>query len=258
MLSLDAPVVAVLWQDLIARQLSVSLGLAARLALGLTVWAIYLLDRLLDSKGLNIAQESARHEFHRLHRKAIAALLAVLLLADAIVLAWLPGAVLDAGAIALLGAALYLLLIHAGGRWSRLPWSAKPTLVAVLFTIGTFLAAATTGPHLDLPECSEFAVTFLLLCFLNLITIELWDEDRGEARQAETHTVATMKRFYPALALLLVMPLALHPTSGFYQAVAASDVAITALYFFGTGINADLRHAAIDFALFTPLLLRLS
>ena len=46
LLSLDAPLVAVLWQGFLAYRFSLPLRPAGRLVLGLTVWAIYFLDRL--------------------------------------------------------------------------------------------------------------------------------------------------------------------------------------------------------------------
>ena len=42
LLSLDAPVVAVAWQHLIATALNVRLDLVTRVALALAVWSIYL------------------------------------------------------------------------------------------------------------------------------------------------------------------------------------------------------------------------
>ena len=50
LLSLDAPLVAVLWQSFLAYRFSLPLRLSGCLALGLTVWSIYLLDRLLDAR----------------------------------------------------------------------------------------------------------------------------------------------------------------------------------------------------------------
>lgn len=51
LLSLDAPAVALVWQDFLARTFGIPLRMPARLVLGLTVWAIYLGDRLLDVRG---------------------------------------------------------------------------------------------------------------------------------------------------------------------------------------------------------------
>jgi hypothetical protein len=69
LLSLDAPVVALVWQDFLARCYPATLLLTGRAVLGLTVWAIYLADRLLDIRHPASAEESIRHEFYRPSRE---------------------------------------------------------------------------------------------------------------------------------------------------------------------------------------------
>jgi hypothetical protein len=79
LLSLDAPLVAVPWKWFLAYRFSLPLRPAWRIVLGLTVWVIYLLDRLLDvRKSLSVnerAREPARHRFYRRHSRFMAALL---------------------------------------------------------------------------------------------------------------------------------------------------------------------------------------
>ncbi len=68
-LSLDAPLVAVLWQEALGRAHHVRLLPGCDLALGLAVWLIYIVDRTLD--GFTAApdqQLSVRHAFYRRHR----------------------------------------------------------------------------------------------------------------------------------------------------------------------------------------------
>ena len=47
-LSLDAPLIALVWQDFLSRCYPTMLLPQGRAVRGLTVWAIYLADRLLD------------------------------------------------------------------------------------------------------------------------------------------------------------------------------------------------------------------
>jgi hypothetical protein len=54
LLSLDAPLVALVWQDLLARCYGTLLLPAGRTVLGLTVWAIYIADRLMDVRGASV------------------------------------------------------------------------------------------------------------------------------------------------------------------------------------------------------------
>lgn len=68
-MSLDAPLVAVLWQAALARAHKVTLMPAVHVVLFLAVWVIYMLDRVLD--GFSMPQDarlSIRHEFYRRNR----------------------------------------------------------------------------------------------------------------------------------------------------------------------------------------------
>ena len=72
-LSLDAPIVALLWQAALAHCNRVRLEPACYWSLGLAVWFIYMLDRTIDGFGKTSgAPLTARHEFYRRHRKIFA------------------------------------------------------------------------------------------------------------------------------------------------------------------------------------------
>lgn len=69
-LSLDAPLIAIIWQAALARVHRVFLQPGCYVALGLTVWVIYMIDRVLDSFGKKEEHLlTARHVFYRRHRK---------------------------------------------------------------------------------------------------------------------------------------------------------------------------------------------
>src|SRR3984885_4154149 len=98
LLSLDAPLVAILWQGYLAYRFGLPLRPAGRLVLGLTVWAIYLFDRLLDARQPPALHEAARHRYYRRHSKVMTALLAVVFSADALIaIFWLRPALLRDG-----------------------------------------------------------------------------------------------------------------------------------------------------------------
>ena len=69
-LSLDAPIVALVWHLAFARTYEVPVGEVEAALLGLAVWAIYVADRLLDTARANDSEETARHAFHARHRRA--------------------------------------------------------------------------------------------------------------------------------------------------------------------------------------------
>ena len=60
LLSLDAPLVALVWQDFAAHSFGHPLRLPARIVLALTVWAIYVVDRLLDEESATLGELEAQ------------------------------------------------------------------------------------------------------------------------------------------------------------------------------------------------------
>src|SRR5580693_4601800 len=74
LLSLDAPIVALLWQILFARCFHARVGFLPSLLLVLAVWLIYAADRTLDAlRGVTWSGTAAlpRHEFYRRHWRAL-------------------------------------------------------------------------------------------------------------------------------------------------------------------------------------------
>ncbi len=74
MLSLEAPIVAVLWQAALAKAHGIQLTPMLGLGLGLATWTIYVLDRTLDTFGSKADALSTRHVFYRRHRLLLLAL----------------------------------------------------------------------------------------------------------------------------------------------------------------------------------------
>src|SRR5580704_2501089 len=141
LLSLDAPLIALVWQDFLSRCYPTLLHATGRGVLGLTVWAIYLADRLLDVRQPASAMESIRHRFYRRHRMFAQCLLAVVVCADALVSAlWLRPAVRDNGLFLSAGVIAYLAAFPLT-QWGAAAW--KKPFAALLFTAGTFLIAWT-------------------------------------------------------------------------------------------------------------------
>ncbi len=172
-LSLDAPLVAVAWQALLAQISGTPLRPAGRIILFFTVWLIYIADRLLDARHPPPPWEPARHQFYRRHRHAATAwALAILVVDVAWILFELQAPVLRTGLVAFAGVALYFVLLHG----TRLAFP-KEIVVAALFTCGTFLVAFTRAPQPAtlLPA----ALLFFLLCLANLVAIEYWESGGG-------------------------------------------------------------------------------
>jgi hypothetical protein len=250
LLSLDAPIVAVLWQSFLAFRFAVPLRAASQLALGLTVWAIYLLDRLLDARKRPASDEPARHRFYRRHWNAMAALFGVVLGADAIVtLGWLRAAMLRDGLIALAGVLVYLTAFHTAPQWLKAP---KEIAAAVLFTTGTFL---TTWVRLPCPSLACAALAFFVLCLANMVAIEAWEwrEDSGPSLSPHPSTrwLASKYLWWVTAA---VVACAIAGRNPWYASIALSASACVALFLFGRRISIEARRALVDGVLLSPIL----
>jgi hypothetical protein len=239
-LSLDAPMVAVAWQGLLAETTGTPLRFAGRVILFLTVWLIYIVDRLLDARRPAMAEEPARHRFYRRHTRAATVLAMAIFAVDVrlILFEILPG-VFRTGLLTFGAVCLYLLFVHA----TRLTFP-KEVVVALLFTAGTFLVAFArsigSGWQL-LPAASAF----FLLCLANLVAIE----------HGESASGLVLGRWFlvwvPVLAVVcpLVFPGA---WSGAIAVAAAGLVLIHAL---GNRLSLEVRRVLLDAALLIPALL---
>ena len=143
-LSLDSPVIAVSWHLLFAGRRQ-KLRWRQATALGLSVWAIYLVDRFLDVRAGTALASSQRHLLFRTRPQVALALMSGAVLAAAgAALALLPGTRLRG---ALLAAAISAYLAGVNRRWTLVHRS-KETLVGIGFAAGVYLPtfATTAGP----------------------------------------------------------------------------------------------------------------
>jgi hypothetical protein len=252
LLSLDAPLVAVLWQGFLAYRFSLPLRPPARLVLGLTVWAIYLLDRLLDARKPPSLCEPARHRYYRRHSKLMATLLALVLVADGwIAILRLRPAILREGLIPLVGVLAYLATIHVAGQASKFPKAKIPKEIAaaILFTAGTFLTAWATLP------CSNLAwaaLAFFVLCLANIIAIEAWEwrELRATVPHPFTRWLARTYLFWVPAAVILCAA----GRNPWYTSIALSAAACALLFWLGRRLSLEARRALVDGALLSPIL----
>ncbi len=166
LLSLDAPIIALLWQALFARSFRATLDPLAPVLLVLSVWIIYVADRVLDA--WRDSNGEPRHEFYRRNWRAIAPAW-TMALAIAAWLAWtrLSVVLFERGVVLLGAVAIYFACVQFMGR--RWP---KELAVAVLFAAGATLASwHETRSWIDLTTF----VLFALLCWINCAAIEKWE-----------------------------------------------------------------------------------
>jgi hypothetical protein len=172
LLSLDAPLVAVLWQLLFAKALRVHLAPVVTLVMALVIWLIYVADRILDScRAEQDMRQALRHRFYRAHRVAFSPAFFMVLLAtgwmaygDLGFRMWRDGLLL---ATAVGG---YLAVVHVLGHRAQ-RWFPKEIAVAILFGIGTFMPVGVRVQQLHLRFLLPFLL-FLAVLWMNTLFIE--------------------------------------------------------------------------------------
>lgn len=261
LLSLDAPTVAVLWQAFLARCLHADLRWPAYVALGASVWLIYVTDRLLDSLQTGDAPITTRHRFYRVHWWTALCVCAAVLLVLAVTCCYLNSSVLRNGVVMASLVAVYFLGVHAAPRHLR-RWWPKELAVGVLFTLGTCLATWTKlGP--DWYAVIPPAILFAALCSLNCVAIEFWEWKRlrGISSAPPHRCTVWIGRRLSGLALFVTIVacalLGLPVFRPFFAPTAVSALALWWLDQNSGRLSLDALRVLADVSLLTPLLLLL-
>jgi hypothetical protein len=261
-LSLDAPLIAVVWDLFFARCFHAHVRLVAVLTLALWVWVIYAADRVLDSLRLPASpNETPRHQFYRRYRTRVVPLIAIASigalwlsfdqLRTRLLIYGLPLGFLMAG---------YFAIVHLGSRAVRDLWP-KELMVALLFGVGALLPV-----YANLPRRSGLAAPFLLLVgilWINAIAIERWEADSAIDRPR--HRVNLLTRWlgdHLGESSLIVGLLALASATRaggearqivVYAALALSAIALAILASQRLQFSRDALRVLADAALLTPL-----
>ncbi len=237
LLSLDAPLVALAWQDVAARWLSVDLPAAARGILILVTWLAYAGDRLLDAHSReSVCFPQARHRFAVRWQRELTlcwALLAVMTCVLAVIA--FAARTLLLGGLLTLGALLYLVLAQYY-RFQLGRLIPRELVVGVVFTLAVLffpvqqqpLAAWSSG------SLGEMFCLWTLLASLNCLGISCWEQAADLA--VGEHTLATrwpcLKVWYPRLlgasagVIVIVSPWSFAPSG----VLCGSLVAIALLW----------------------------
>lgn len=239
LLSLDAPIVALLWQVLFVRCFHGSLGMLPAALLALAVWLIYAADRMLDAWRGCI--EQPRHRFYLRHWRAILPVW-IAVLGTGGWLAWsgLPAPLFLKGTLVASGTGLYLAVVHlAPGFVVRT--RAKESAVAVLFGLGATLAA---WPGVETSSDVLAILLFSCLCWMNCVAIEDWES--GE-RLRPSVVAASMLVAIAAACLLREH----RPILG--SAETAGALGLVLLDRLRWRFSPDALRVLADFVLLTPI-----
>ena len=228
LLSLDAPLVAVLWLTLFAKSWGVNYHPGHEYGvLALSVWTLYVVDRLLDSAVHGDSPRcQARHHFHRKHRWMF---LTAAVLAGAAALRMIltksPMALFSYLLVeGIVVAAFFALVMFRSAQVDEIPYT-KNILAGVAFAFGTAMLAHVylyDRSIRDLLFSREF-MCFATLCILNISAIDLWEHaDRCqdvEMKAADELALTLPLILLGTAAVIFAAQAELQSTREFYYAI---------------------------------------
>jgi 1,4-dihydroxy-2-naphthoate octaprenyltransferase len=169
-LSLDVVLGAIASCLFFGALLGVSLRVAGIAALGLTVWAIYTADHLIDARRLTSVASTERHRFHQLHFRALLWMLLIALAIDVFCVLAIRAAVFKYGVVLACVVLVYFV-------FQRKLKFMKEFFGGVLYTGGVLLPALSLHQHAISPHQQMVVVQFFLTALINLILFSLFDKD---------------------------------------------------------------------------------
>ena len=259
LLSLDAPLIAVLWLNLFAVSGQIRVPPLVSLTLGLVVWLIYLADRLTDGWHASpLAALSARHQFYRMYRLPMLYLLLGVFGLTCWVALKLDRDTIAFGMVMMLVLAGYFGVVHSRKPVGQSHFS-KEAIVAVVFGVGTFFPAWI---HTRRPTAAMAIalVLFVLICWLNVLLIEFteWMVLRGGKSQVpHRSTVATGRHLLPVgmgIAVVASCFCVGGSDKSLMLAISLSATALAALGFYWRKFSIDAVRVLADLTLLTPAL----
>lgn len=260
-LSLDAPLVAIVWQRYFATLDDVRLRWAETAVLGISIWLAYAADRWFE--GWRVSADiirTPRHRFYQRHRWSVAVVWLIAFGTDlALSFAFLTGRDLLAGALLLVPASLYVLshqLLHREHP-ARLP---KEFCVALLIAAGA-LVFVLPAPDTRPATIAGAGLLFTALCFANVALIGVWerevDESHGQDSLARQFTAGpliarTAPWLLAACAIAVLWPTSV-VTPSTALCVAASAILLGSIDRLERQLGWRLARVLADFVLLTPL-----
>ena len=261
LLGLDGAAVAVAWQWLFARTFDANLPPVFHLILGLSVWCVYLTDRLYDATRCpNSGTATDRLRFTKRNFVALSAVTIVAALANLfLIMRHVPAHLMTSGLVtAGLVGIYYLIRLKGSARLaSAVP---REILCGMIFGIGSVIA-----PHAFLPPGggSGFILPALLLglvCSANCVLISLWEKEEDIA--VNDLSMATQpSRILPHIGnainalILLASAMAIFGSWRIHLALAVSALALRLMLDSEDYLSRRKRRVLADVALLSPLLL---
>jgi hypothetical protein len=261
-LSIDAPVVALVWQEFLARSFGAALDPAHRVVLGLSVWLAYVADRWLDGRQMNPRQVvTARHAFAQRFERPTAFVWCLVLAGTIALAGWGLSRREFFSGLLLAGVVFaYLGFCHhrrtAGHGWL------KEFAVAALISGGSVLFVFLRCPHVEESHWLGLAL-FYGLCLLNCFAVSVWDQpvDRQQGQPSlarrfglDAGHVKLMGIASCALLLGLALVASAASLRGIAVAGGITTSAVVAVMCGAGSLDLETRRLLADATLLSPLL----
>ena len=262
LLSLDAPTVVCLWALFFARAVRIPFPCLAVTVLTVTVWIIYVSDRMLDGlRPSGDAAHSDRHNFHARHGYVVLGVLLPITSANLWICLTRLSSQTRAWGLVMCGAvSFYFLAIHVmPDRVGR--WFPKELFAGAIFAAGAAIPAWTHAAE-SRKGLIPAALLFAGLCALNCIAIECWEHHRGERQWenkpywliqlADSRIVQIAAALIVCAGLLGIFGPHNPGQMELFGASAVSLSLIAALDWRSNGLSPQVLRVLADAALLTP------
>jgi hypothetical protein len=265
LLSLDAPLVAIAWLHVFVKTWRLGyMPWEAYLVLGLTVWAVYIADRLLDVSilGTNSPKLSIRHQFHQQHRKFFTTALVISsCLAVALVISRMPMSIYAKFTLSgLLIAGFFGLSMLASQDEQEIP-HAKNIIAGFGFAFGTAMFAQIYRSDFDLMDMlgSREFLSFAALCVLNISAIDIWEHanrspDR-ETKASDELSLTLPLTILAATALASAIIDRSEANRPFFYSILTGTALLYMLNRMRPSLSMDAMRVLADVAMLAPVLL---
>lgn len=208
-LSLDAPLVAISWQNLASRVLGISLHWNEVLLLFLATWMAYAGDRLLDStQQAENKSGLPRHLFAVKYRRILAFVWgSVFLLTSILAIVTVDLSKLMVASALVLGVAIYFLLCFLFPRLARIIIPREFVVSGVFVATALFFPVSNPQGFTHLALITYLAIVLWSLAFMNCLGISCWerDEDHRAGERTLATTFPVLCRIYPGLNLVVAL-----------------------------------------------------
>lgn len=257
LLSIDAPLVAVAWAWMFAKAWGVvSVPWQLWVALGLMVWVIYVLDRIIDVRrhGKGVSLEK-RHYFNFENRKWLFPLIGVVLIWCFYVgLFILSKTVVMYGLFVVAFSAAYFVLAMTQSQEEH-TGILKNSVAGLTFAYGTAAGIHAYSPVLSFGQMifSPEVLLFAALCAINMTAIDFWELD-GEDEEDATALLSMGTLLVAGVAMFFSMR-ADDFNRPFFYGILVGAAGLNILNRMHAKFDKDGRRIWVDLAIVAPVLI---